>query len=214
MGDQDGERVQAGIVDRVVGWLRAGYPDGLPDGDYVALYGILRRTLTPSELDRVLALLAADARRAAESGGEIGAAEVRQRMEQMLLGPALPEDVSRVAGRLASAGWPLGSPDTPAPTEARTGLVARIVAWLRAGYPTGLPERDYIPLVALLRRRLTDEEVASVSAELASDGALPPTRVDVGAAIAAVTSELPSEEDIARVREYLDAHGWPSDFAV
>ncbi|HEY5484993.1 MAG TPA: DUF3349 domain-containing protein, partial [Propionibacteriaceae bacterium] len=31
---------------RVVGWLRAGYPDGVPQQDYVALLGILHRQLT------------------------------------------------------------------------------------------------------------------------------------------------------------------------
>ena len=38
-------------------------------------------------------------------------------------------------------------------------LLSRIVAWLRAGYPTGVPEQDYVALLGLLRRRLTDDEV-------------------------------------------------------
>ena len=41
-----------------------------------------------------------------------------------------------------------------------------IVGWLRAGYPYGVPDSDYIPLLALLARRLTSEEVAAVAAEL------------------------------------------------
>ena len=40
----------ANLVQRILRWLRAGYPDGVPQQDYVALLGILRRTLTPSEL--------------------------------------------------------------------------------------------------------------------------------------------------------------------
>ena len=28
--------------------------------------------------------------------------------------------------------------------------IQRIVDWLRAGYPNGIPERDYVPLFALL----------------------------------------------------------------
>jgi hypothetical protein len=45
-------------------------------------------------------------------------------------------------------------------------LVARMVAFVRAGYPQGVPEADYIPLLALLRRRLSDDEVAAVAAQL------------------------------------------------
>ena len=41
-----------------------------------------------------------------------------------------------------------------------------IVGWLRAGYPYGVPESDYIPLLALLARRLTSEEVSAVATEL------------------------------------------------
>ena len=42
-----------------------------------------------------------------------------------------------------------------------------IVSWLRAGYPQGVPDNDYIPLIAILSRRLTSEEVAAVATELA-----------------------------------------------
>ena len=39
-------------------------------------------------------------------------------------------------------------------------FLARIVDWLRAGYPDGVPGQDYIPLVALLGSQLTDDELA------------------------------------------------------
>ena len=42
-------------------------------------------------------------------------------------------------------------------TEAGTGILNRVVAWLRRGYPSGVPEHDYIALLALQRRRLTDD---------------------------------------------------------
>ena len=38
-------------------------------------------------------------------------------------------------------------------------FLTSIVAWLRAGYPDGVPQTDYIPLLALLSRRLTNDEV-------------------------------------------------------
>jgi len=37
---------------------------------------------------------------------------------------------------------------------------------------------------------------------------------DVGTAITNVTSELPSEEDLRRVRDHLTKHGWPVDFSL
>ena len=133
----------------------------------------------------------------------------------------MPDDLVRVSARLAAAGWPLGSPDdlhAPDAADARaterTGLVSRIVTWLRAGYPAGLPEQDFVPLLALLRRRLSDEEVQEVSARLASEGGLPASRLDVASAIAGVTSEMPSDEDIERVRASLEAHGWPEGFRI
>ncbi|SMH48473.1 Protein of unknown function [Rathayibacter oskolensis] len=205
-----------GIVTRVVGWLRAGYPMGVPEQDYVPLVGILRRSLTPAELEQVVGELLSESERADAAGEGLDPARLRERVEQLLLGPALPEDLVRVSVRLASAGWPLGDPEqvVEQPAQERAGLVTRVVRWLREGYPSGLPEQDFVPLVALLRRRLTDAEVTEVGSRLAADGDLPASRIDVSAAIARVTSELPSDEDVARVRRYLSEHGWPEDFAV
>src|SRR5262245_8322621 len=91
---------------RVVSWLRAGYPDGVPAQDYVTLLGILRRMLTPVELERVVAELSDDA----QSGKAIlTKLLVEERIEDVMKGPAMPEDVARVSARLAAAGWPLWS---------------------------------------------------------------------------------------------------------
>lgn len=195
-----------GVVARVVGWLRAGYPAGVPEQDYVPLLGVLRRSLTADELELVVAQLVEDAERAEQFGGSTPQHRLRERVEQLLLGPALPEDLIRVSTRLASAGWPLGAP-VPEQDPQRPGLVARAVSWLRAGYPTGPPERDFVPLVALLRRRLTDEEIVTVCDRLTLEGMPSASRIDVGTAIAQLTSELPSDEDIERVQLVLAADG-------
>ena len=84
-------------------------------------------------------------------------------------------------------------------------VLASIVAWLRTGYPDGVPEHDYVPLVALLRRRLTDDEVAQVASALRSDTSV--GTADIGVGISKVTDEIPSEDDIERVRRHLDE--WP-----
>jgi hypothetical protein len=84
----------------------------------------------------------------------------------------------------------------------------RIVGFLRAGYPDGVPKRDYVPLFALLARQLTDSEVAAVGAELAQfDGEMSASLVR--SAITEVTHEKASERDIARVSATLAAAGWP-----
>ena len=79
-------------------------------------------------------------------------------------------------------------------------LVARFVAFVRAGYPHGVPETDYIPLLALLRRRLSDDEVAAVATDLAAHGELNIDIADIGVAITRITEELPSTADLERVQ--------------
>jgi hypothetical protein len=82
-----------------------------------------------------------------------------------------------------------------------------IVDFLRKGYPEGVPERDYIPLFALLRRRLSDEEVAQVAEDLATTSD-EHTSTAIRVAITHVLDEVPSESDVDRVREQLAGAGW------
>jgi hypothetical protein len=197
-----------GPVHRALKWLRAGYPEGVPPQDYLALLGILRRSMTGSELDQVVDALAGDA----EAGQQLMTRPlVEQRIAQVVRGPIDDGDVARVSARLAAAGWPLGSPHNPAPDLDGSGPVGRVVDWLRAGYPAGVPDQDFVPLLALLRRRLSDTEVIAVADRLAHDGAVAADRIDIGSAIARVTSELPSEVDIERVRAHLEAGSTTTD---
>jgi hypothetical protein len=87
-------------------------------------------------------------------------------------------------------------------------FLADIIRWLRAGYPDGVPERDYIPLFALLGRHLTDDEVKQVAGQLAAGGDSHSAQA-IHAAINAVTDEQPHDSDINRVRARLAAGGWP-----
>jgi len=90
-----------------------------------------------------------------------------------------------------------------------SGFLNSIVSWLRAGYPEGVPPTDYFPLLALLSRRLTDDEIKAVAKELMHRGEF--DSVDIGVLITQIKDELPSEEDIERVRARLAAKGWPLD---
>ena len=46
-------------------------------------------------------------------------------------------------------------------------FLRRAIDWLRAGYPAGMPEQDYVALLGVLHRSLTEDEVASIAQELA-----------------------------------------------
>jgi hypothetical protein len=84
----------------------------------------------------------------------------------------------------------------------------RIVDWLRAGYPEGVPQHDYIPLFALLGSQLTNDEVTLIADELAFS-ADPASADALKKAITNITHTKPNDSDIARVRSHLAAGGWP-----
>jgi hypothetical protein len=96
--------------------------------------------------------------------------------------------------------------------ETLTKFLAKIVAWISAGYPDGVPGPDRVPLLALLRRRLTDDEVRAVAAELIAVAELRGIDpIDIGVLITQITDELPAPDDVERVRERLATQGWPLD---
>jgi Protein of unknown function (DUF3349) len=87
------------------------------------------------------------------------------------------------------------------------GGVSSIVAFLRAGYPGHAPAVGYAPLLALLPRRVRDDEIAMIAYTLIGRGRRPIDDADVGVEITRVTDEMPSLEDIDRVRNRLAAIG-------
>jgi hypothetical protein len=90
-----------------------------------------------------------------------------------------------------------------------TNFIGRIVDWINAGYPEGVPGPDRVPLFALLKRRLTDDEVKTVAKALLEQGEI--DDADIGVLVTQITDELPSPDEIERVRERLAAYGWPLD---
>lgn len=85
--------------------------------------------------------------------------------------------------------------------------IERVVAWLREGYPQGIPVRDYIPLVALLRRRLSDDEITLVGRRLEESGMLRVEESHVGAEFLRLTDEMPAPEELHRVSDRLREAG-------
>ncbi|MGA3255219.1 MAG: DUF3349 domain-containing protein [Mycobacterium sp.] len=84
-----------------------------------------------------------------------------------------------------------------------------VISWLRAGYPEGVPPTDTFALLALLSRRLTDDEIKAVAKQLIHRGEF--DSVDIGVMITQIKDDLPSPEEIERVRARLAAKGWPLD---
>jgi hypothetical protein len=94
--------------------------------------------------------------------------------------------------------------------------VQRIIDWLRAGYPEGVPPRDYVPLFALLSRRLSTEEVEEIAAQLQREGKLDAAldhRSVVRQAVAAVTNQPVLDADVARVQDHLIDVGWADEWS-
>ena len=57
-------------------------------------------------------------------------------------------------------------------TETTEGVLDNVLGWLRRGYPEGVPPKDYFPLLALLKRSLTEEEVVKAAQAVLKNGGL------------------------------------------
>jgi len=91
---------------------------------------------------------------------------------------------------------------------AQPPFLEKVIGWLRAGYPAGVPDVDYVPLFALLGYHLSNDEVTAIADEL--EASTDPASADaIKKAITAVTNTKPLESDIDRVRARLAAGGWP-----
>ena len=182
----------------VLQWIREGYPDGVPDDETAALLAVLQERIGG---DRALDVL----RRLHRDGV----------ISDTSASALLPEEsqMRRVAAKLVLGGWPLAGDeeDDDAPPKEGSAL-ARIVSWQREGYPGGVPEHDYMPLIALLERRLTRSEVKKIAKALRRADVSPAGPSDIAAAITEYTHTEPSENDLRRVRDQLSKKGWPVEF--
>ena len=86
-----------------------------------------------------------------------------------------------------------------------TRFLTAILDWLREGYPDGIPPTDHLPVLALLSRRLTSDEVKLVAQELMQRGDF--DHIDIGVAITQITDEMPNPEDIKRMRATAGGQG-------
>ena len=95
------------LFNSILKWLRAGYPDGVPGPDRVPLLALLRATpLTEDQIKQVVHnITAQDPSTLAD--GEITRDEIAEFIKDVTHHDAGPENIQRVAAKLAAAGWPL-----------------------------------------------------------------------------------------------------------
>jgi len=94
-------------------------------------------------------------------------------------------------------------------TENKT-VLENVVNWLNAGYPEGVPPKDYFPLLALLKRSLTEDEVVKAAQSiLRSNDGDTVTEAEIHAAVQGVIDKEPNPEEIHQVASRLASVGWP-----
>ena len=95
--------------------------------------------------------------------------------------------------------------------EQHDGFVDNVVGWLHEGYPHGVPPKDYFPLLALLMRSLTEQEVVKAARTIVrqTDVDTPVTSDQIREAIHQVTEKEPNPEEVHQVAARLASVGWP-----
>ena len=97
----------ASLFQSILQWLRGGYPEGVPGPDRVPLLALLRATpLTEEQVKEVVRNIT-DGETGAATDGDITRDEIADFIKDVTNHDAGPENIQRVAARLASAGWPL-----------------------------------------------------------------------------------------------------------
>lgn len=95
------------LLSSILNWLRAGYPEGVPGPDRVPLLALLRGTpLTEEQIKEVVRNFTAGGSTAL-ADGQIGQDEIAAFIKDVSHHDAGPENIQRVAAKLAAAGWPL-----------------------------------------------------------------------------------------------------------
>jgi hypothetical protein len=89
-------------------------------------------------------------------------------------------------------------------------VLDNVLGWLHQGYPEGVPQTDYFPLLALLKRSLTEEEVIQAAQSiLKTTDSDTVTEQQIRTAVQAVIDKEPNPEEIHQVAARLASVGWP-----
>jgi ribonuclease I len=95
-------------------------------------------------------------------------------------------------------------------SETNQGVLDNVLGWLHQGYPEGVPQKDYFPLLALLKRSLTEEEVVKAAqAVLTRSESDTVTEDEIRTAVHTVIEKEPNPDEIHQVAARLASVGWP-----
>jgi hypothetical protein len=91
-----------------------------------------------------------------------------------------------------------------------SGVFDNVIGWLHRGYPEGVPPKDYFPLIALLKRSLTEEQVVrAAQTVLRGNDSDTVTEDEIRDAIHQVIEKEPNPEELHQVAARLASVGWP-----
>jgi Protein of unknown function (DUF3349) len=89
-------------------------------------------------------------------------------------------------------------------------VLDNVLSWLHDGYPEGVPPTDYFPLLALLKRSLTEEEVITAAQSILKKSRSDTvTEDEIRTAVQALIDKEPNPEEIHQVASRLASVGWP-----
>ncbi|MCX6469630.1 MAG: DUF3349 domain-containing protein [Corynebacteriales bacterium] len=97
---------ESNTFESILGWLREGYPEGVPPKDYIPLLALLKRSLDEEQVTRAILTVFK------EHGTDDPVTEdqIRGAIHKVIEIEPNPEEINQVASRLASVGWPLAAP--------------------------------------------------------------------------------------------------------
>jgi hypothetical protein len=101
-----------GALQRIVDWLRVGYPEGVPDHDYMPLFALLANHLSEEEVRDTIEAVPTLAQ------GADPDVKTNELISKVHSTPPSAEDISRVLAHLQSVGWDFDAAGVPpAPHE-------------------------------------------------------------------------------------------------
>ncbi|MCV7217523.1 DUF3349 domain-containing protein [Mycobacterium crocinum] len=90
-------------------------------------------------------------------------------------------------------------------------FLENVLGWLHKGYPEGVPPTDYYPLLALLKRSLSEDEVVQAAQSILRTGDFdtPVSEAQIRDAVREVIAKDPNPEELNQVAARLASVGWP-----
>jgi hypothetical protein len=91
--------------------------------------------------------------------------------------------------------------------------ITKMLTWLRAGYPEGIPQRDFPSVLLVLQQSLSDADIEAVADDLAlqsiSNGSVPVSAEQIREMVQNHTFQHATDDDLRRVSAVLAQGGWP-----